>query len=84
MKNRKNLPFIGLSIFACAVCCAAPILGFVFGVAVLTWLSYWTNSLAIVLVGMVALLFVVRHRRKVPCAICCSDCDCKLENGNAD
>jgi nicotinamide riboside transporter PnuC len=78
----KKLGWIG--IVACGVCCALPIIGTVAGIGVLTALGAYFEKIAIVVLGIAAILFTIyfyqKKKTEKKCDTSCdTSCECTTE-----
>ena len=74
----KNFGFAGIAL--CAICCALPIAGAIFGIGTLTVLAKyfeWAGIAAIVLALTFFIVWTVKKKKAPACDI---DCGCKTEN----
>jgi hypothetical protein len=74
----KKLGFIGVGL--CAACCLLPIVGVMFGMAALTFLTGFLEWAGLVAMASAAIFFGIYLFKKRKPAACDIDCECKEEN----
>jgi hypothetical protein len=76
MKSRKSLLMAIIGIFACAVCCAFPVLTSLASVSVLATAAGWVKSAAVLLSVAALIGIVFSRKKKLNQAVCSTDCNC--------
>ncbi len=62
--KKENATILGVGAAACVACCAGPIIGFLAAIGIGTAAGFALFGTISLVVGVLALAFVVRHRRR--------------------
>jgi hypothetical protein len=71
--GKEGAALVGVGVVACAACCAGPIIGFLAAIGLGTAVGVAMFGAIALVVGGIALLFVLRRQRRTRAASCQTD-----------